>query len=178
MQSFWKLGQSDRAGSDLKRLVKNCIAAYCHTNINGGVGFTENNQFSYMYRINIHIYNNLSYRNDNGFMNDNAAQTPIPDGQNWYRNNIAYANNTNIVFRGAYYHDHNTWDSNVSFSDADFISLDTAGMSGPRKSDGSLPDINFGKLVSTSDLIDKGVDVGLPYNGTAPDLGWAEYAPK
>ncbi len=41
----------------------------------------------------------------------------------------------------------------------------------PRKPDFSLPDITFGHLVQGSDLIDKGVNVGLPYSGSAPDLG-------
>jgi len=40
-----------------------------------------------------------------------------------------------------------------------------------RKSDGSLPDIDFFKLVSGSDLRNAGIDLGLPYNGSAPDLG-------
>ena len=31
------------------------------------------------------------------------------------------------------------------------------------------------KLVAGSDLIDKGIDVGLPFNGSAPDLGAFEY---
>jgi hypothetical protein len=173
----WKMGQSDRAGTDLKRVVRNCIAAYCYCLVNagGGLGFTENTYFSYMYRINIHVYNNLSYHNGYGFSNGNSLHTPTPDGQNWYRNNIAYQNTLNTGFDGVYYHDHNTWDSNVSLSDADFISLDTTGMSGPRQSDGSLPDITFGKLAAGSDLIDAGTPVGLLFNGTAPDLGWSEY---
>jgi hypothetical protein len=33
------------------------------------------------------------------------------------------------------------------------------------------------KLQSDSDLIDKGVDVGLPFNGSAPDLGAFETTP-
>jgi len=41
----------------------------------------------------------------------------------------------------------------------------------PRKVDGSLPDITFGHLKAGSDLIDKGINVGLPYSGSAPDLG-------
>jgi len=45
----------------------------------------------------------------------------------------------------------------------------------PRKADGSLPDVNFFHLNSSSKLIDKGVNVGLPFNGTAPDLGAFEY---
>src|SRR3954470_8566421 len=45
---------------------------------------------------------------------------------------------------------------------------------GPRQADGSLPAIDFLKLAPGSHLIDAGVNVGLPYNGLAPDLGWFE----
>jgi len=48
-------------------------------------------------------------------------------------------------------------------------------LSSPRNSDGSLPNIDFMKLVSGSDLIDKGIDVELPFNGIAPDLGAFEF---
>ena len=37
--------------------------------------------------------------------------------------------------------------------------------------DPSLPSIDYFKLVAGSDLRNVGVNVGLPYNGTAPDLG-------
>ena len=46
---------------------------------------------------------------------------------------------------------------------------------GLRKADGSLPDINFMHLAAGSDLIDGGTYVGLPYHGSAPDLGYFEY---
>jgi Right handed beta helix region len=46
----------------------------------------------------------------------------------------------------------------------------------PRRADGGLPDIDFMRLVAGSHLIDAGVDVGLPYNGSAPDLGYFETA--
>ena len=45
----------------------------------------------------------------------------------------------------------------------------------PRNADGSLPTINFLKLAAGSDLIDKGVNVGIAYTGIAPDLGAYEY---
>jgi 3D (Asp-Asp-Asp) domain-containing protein len=48
---------------------------------------------------------------------------------------------------------------------------------GPRKADGSLPDIDFMRLATGSHLIDAGVDVGLPFNATAPDLGYFESVP-
>ena len=46
-----------------------------------------------------------------------------------------------------------------------------AGMLGPRQSDGSLPDLDFLKLTENSQMIEKGIDVGLSYTGLAPDLG-------
>lgn len=46
---------------------------------------------------------------------------------------------------------------------------------GARQPDGSLPEITFMKLADTSDLIDGGTDVGLSFNGDAPDLGCFEY---
>lgn len=45
---------------------------------------------------------------------------------------------------------------------------------GPRQADGSLPAIDFLRLAAGSHLIDSGVDVGLSFNGLAPDLGWFE----
>ena len=53
--------------------------------------------------------------------------------------------------------------------------MDTAGVFGPRKADGSLPDVKFMHLSADSKLIDKGKDVGLPFAGSAPDLGAFEY---
>lgn len=63
----------------------------------------------------------------------------------------------------------------IVVTDADFVSVDSTGISGPRKADGSLPDINFLKLAQGSSLIDAGVNIGLAYNGAAPDIGYQEY---
>jgi hypothetical protein len=54
---------------------------------------------------------------------------------------------------------------------ADFQSVDTTGVRGPRKPDGSLPDVSFLHLAAGSPLIDAGTDIGLSYAGAAPDLG-------
>jgi hypothetical protein len=69
----------------------------------------------------------------------------------------------------------NSWNLSVTVSAADFVSTDTAGVAGPRNADGSLPNIGFMKLRADSDLIDKGADIGLVYNGAAPDLGAFEH---
>jgi hypothetical protein len=89
--------------------------------------------------------------------------------------------------------DHNNWihqegspywsfNPSVSVSQADFVSLPTDAsdcidiLSAPRKADGSLPDIGgYFHLASGSDLINAGVDVSLPYSGSAPDIGTFEY---
>jgi len=47
----------------------------------------------------------------------------------------------------------------------------------PRLADGSLPPLDFLRLAEGSHLIDAGTDVGLPFSGLAPDLGWFESVP-
>ena len=59
----------------------------------------------------------------------------------------------------------------VTVNDDDFLSVSPAGVDGPRQPDGSLPELDYLRLVPGSDLIDAGVDVGLPYDGSAPDMG-------
>src|SRR5207302_480213 len=51
-----------------------------------------------------------------------------------------------------------------------------AGCTGARDADGSMPAAcTFMQLKAGSPLIDKGVNVQLPYVGSAPDLGAYEY---
>jgi hypothetical protein len=64
----------------------------------------------------------------------------------------------------------------VTADSSDFTDLSEAAASAPRQADGSLP-FGFARLVSGSDLIDKGLNVGVPYNGAAPDLGAFEVSP-
>jgi len=65
----------------------------------------------------------------------------------------------------------NSWQNGLSASASDFVSIDRAALKGPRKADGSLPDIEYLKLAPGSPLRNAGVDVGLPFNGSAPDIG-------
>jgi hypothetical protein len=55
------------------------------------------------------------------------------------------------------------------------VSVDTTGIRGARYSDGSLPTLTYLRLKTGSDLIDVGVNIGIAYNGPAPDLGAFEY---
>lgn len=84
--------------------------------------------------------------------------------------------------------ENNTWNLKLNLTEDDFESLDDpsmtvtgkdlsqiAGMLGPRKADGSLPDVDFLKLKKGSRAMDKGEKIGLPFAGDAPDLGAFEY---
>jgi len=71
----------------------------------------------------------------------------------------------------------NSWTLHLTPTAADFISVDTSLALAPRQADGSLPDNGLFRLKATSQFIDKGVDVGLSYSGSAPDMGAFEYKP-
>lgn len=65
----------------------------------------------------------------------------------------------------------NSWRSPFVVTAEDFLRSDPASAAAPRQADGSLPVIEFMHLAAGSDLIDAGVDLGIPFNGKAPDLG-------
>jgi hypothetical protein len=69
---------------------------------------------------------------------------------------------------------HNSFSAgmNLSLGAGDFESaLETVLMAGKRQADGGLPQIGFMRPKTDADQVDKGVDVGLPFGRTAPDLG-------
>jgi hypothetical protein len=114
------------------------------------------------------FYNNLAFKNGTwGF------SFYFYDLEDTLRNNISYRNRDGQIENQGVnrIHDHNSWDTRVRLSDADFVSLDVTQLAGARKSDGSLPAIRCFELTATSDLIDAGTDVGLPFSGKAPDIG-------
>jgi hypothetical protein len=66
----------------------------------------------------------------------------------------------------------NSWNlENLTLTADDFVSIVPEGVDGPRKPDGSLPDIGFMRPKPESRLIDAGISVELPFKGRAPDLG-------
>lgn len=124
-------------------------------------GYDQNNN-----RGSMTIYNCTAYRNGTNysipsFVNSGEVATII----NCVALGTAGTLNANVIQQT------NSWHTPFVVTNDDFISIDTTGVRGPRKSDGSLPDITFLHLAQGSDLIDAGTDVGLPFNGSAPDLG-------
>jgi hypothetical protein len=67
-----------------------------------------------------------------------------------------------------------TWTLGISVDTTMFVTVAESAAQEPRQADGGLP-TRFARLVSGSKLLDKGKDIGLPFTGTAPDLGAYEY---
>lgn len=149
-----------------RHMVRNSIAF-----LNKAAGFYQNHQ-----PIGNYFYNNTAYRNGVGFNMLGYDLSRRADAvMGIYRNNIAFmgtATSNGIGADAA----NNSWDfPGLTVTAADFESVDTAGVFGPRKPDGSLPDLRFLRLSGNSPLIDKGKDVGNPFQGAAPDLGAFEH---
>jgi hypothetical protein len=130
-------------------------------------------------------FNNTSY--DNGTQYNMWASTWDEDGNRTdgviltgdkvhvMRNNIGHPNDNAYIEGYGVDSQFNSWDLGLTPSDDDFLSVSDAGFMGPRNADGSLPILDFMKLREGSQMIDKGADVSIPYNGAAPDLGAYEH---
>ncbi|HMC01662.1 MAG TPA: Ig-like domain-containing protein [Flavobacteriaceae bacterium] len=152
-------------GSDNKDLKHNSIYTNCIAVGNGFDGFDHNSN-----RGDVTIYNCSAY--DNGknysFSTTNPLNQLIIKNSNTFGSfGTTNADNTDIT--------NNSWQDGIIADENDFESIDYSQLLAPRKVDGSLPDVTFFHLKAGSDLIDSGVDVGLPFNGSAPDLGAFEY---
>src|SRR3989304_939069 len=146
-------------GSDDKMLMHNVTLRNCLAFDNRERGFDQNNN-----RGSMTLYNCTAYRNGSNYyvsLAGNKAATIVNCIALGYQGPLG----TFVIQQT------NSWQSPFTVANDDFISIDTSGVRDPRKTDGSLPDINFLHLASGSDLINTGTDIGLPYIGNAPDLG-------
>ncbi|WP_421876786.1 Ig-like domain-containing protein [Marinoscillum sp.] len=153
-------------GSDDKLLKHNGIFTNCIATGNVVDGFDHNSN-----RGDVTLYNCAAH--DNG--------RNINFGSGNIANSLTIKNTISIGGGGDSYQatttdiTNNSWQNGQSATASDFISLDYELLKQSRKADGSLPDIDYLQLVSGSDLIDAGVDVGLDFQGSAPDIGVFEY---
>jgi hypothetical protein len=145
-------------------ILKNCLSFS-----NKAEGFDQNHNKGSMT-----LYNCTAFSNGNGSSTNNfEISEALSSGYT--------ATVTNCVSLSGAIHlayatqKTNSWQSPFVCTSADFVSIDPCSAYGARKADGSLPDINFMHLATGSDLINGGTYVGLPYHGSAPDLGYFEY---
>lgn len=152
-------------GSDNKQLKHNALYVRCLAIGNAADGFDHNSN-----RGEVTLLNCAAY--DNGrnieFSQTNALQKLT------IKNCVVLGplGKVNAVEEDI---SNNSWMNGFSATEEDFQSLDISQLIAPRKADGSLPDIAFMHLAPDGNLIDKGVDVGLPFNGKGPDIGAFEF---
>jgi hypothetical protein len=126
-------------------------------------------------------FNNSAFRNGSNFnllgrLADNA--TDVDGYGHKLRNNLSYkprggAGKADLVRLDRAKSDaaNNSFDLGLKLADADFVSLDEVELVKPRQPDGGLPAIGFMRPAAGGAMIDRGVDVGRPFRGAAPDLG-------
>lgn len=155
----FKLGPEGSASlhNTLQRRYDHCFAFE-----NSGSGFDQNNG-----DMQYQMYNNSSFKNGSyGYMFDYISPAPTQD----FKNNLSFldvsprrGNETTGSF--------NSWNLSGSLTSSDFLSISSTGVDGPRQADGSLPRLNFLRPSSTSRILNAGTNVGLPYSGSAPEIG-------
>jgi hypothetical protein len=182
----FKLASSDLLTAS-KRQFKNLITA---SNLH--FGLSTANLVDSLYGPFGEYYNIFSYSNEMSILEGQGLWNGTEGGygHHIYRNILSYnfSSAYHALFLADYAEgqlefDHSNWTRKVGWpyweiaitvTDADFISLNTLQLDDARKTDGSLPDITFGRLVGNSDLIGVGADIGMT---AIPDIGidWAYY---
>ena len=156
----FKLGEMLSAQySDTLRTVTNCVAYK-----NRSFGFAENDL-----RAKSIMYNNTSARSGTygywfGVWQAAAVAT--------LKNNLSFSESNQfgaqVIFQT------NSWNVG-SVNNTDFVSLDSTQLYASRQSNYNLPNLTFLNLTEISALRDAGTNVGLPFNGSNPDIGAFEY---
>lgn len=135
-----------------------------------------------------YFYNNTAYRNSTNYnmLSQKVIKSPstgkdtsvdCPGFNHVLHNNLSFRTNKDTINLGSCNITQNSFTpgSGVSVDATDFLSTDEALLVAPRGTDGSLPENSFLRLKSSSDLINKGMNLGFPFSGSTPDFGAFEY---
>lgn len=186
----FKIGSSK---TGIRHIVRNCVAwknrssGFYANHSSGGNTWYNNTSFQNGTQYNM-LASTWSEPNGRGTRTDGVTLTG--DKRHIMRNNIAYPEKNSYIDGYGVDAEFNSWDLGITPSSDDFRTItdpsltvtgqaldDISPMFGPRKEDGSLPDVDFLQLASGSAMIDKGTDVKLSFTGEAPDLGADEFEP-
>ena len=171
-------------GSVNKNEAHNFVVTRCMSFYNKAKGFDQNNNAGSMY-----LYNNTSYKNGDLDFGLNSSGVTYATSAVTVVENCTCTSGKGTAFKtGA------TLSNNIfTAATTNFQSIDTTGISGPRRVDGSLPTLSFMHLVAGSSLIDAGTilpnvsyhdttnwpifmdSLGIPFYGAKPDIGCFEF---
>lgn len=146
--------------------ANNATAHHCISVGNLVKGFDQNHNNGIMTISNCTSYNN----NPNYGYNDNSYGTLI------IKNCASLSSKSSISLTcKSVTQAYNSWNTGFTCVTSDFVSLDDTQMLNARQANGSLPEITFLHLTGTSNLLNKGTNLGYTFSGSAPDLGAFEY---
>lgn len=160
----WNYGDFSGNGNGFKvggnAVVARNVVTHSIAFDNPGKGFDQNNNAG-----GVTLFNNTGYSNGTNF----GFGNPVSSGETHVlRNNISLDGAVSVSNATQ---SHNSWSSGFSVSANDFVSLEVSTATAPRNPDGSLPASTLFRLEPESALNHAGVDVGLPFEGNAPNLG-------
>lgn len=164
-----KLGGNGTGGdSKGQHVVLRCVAF--NNRFKSLKGFDQNS-----HKGGVILKNCTAWNNGYNFMFEDDAS----GSTNEFYNNVSFSPKSGAgwEFSGGAILKSNSWNlSAVTAMAADFVDTTEVGAAAARQEDGTLPDNGFARLAKGSDLVDKGLDVGLPYAGSSPDLGAFEFS--
>ena len=152
-------------GSDDKTLKRNFTLKNCLAFKNKAKGFDQNNNKGSMILYNCTGHNNV--------VADYRINQVLASGKVLILKNCIDLGKVAEIGSFAE-QEKNSWLAPFVVTEDDFISINESAAYGARKTNGDLPDIEYMHLAPGSDMIDAGVNVGLPFSGNAPDLGCFE----
>ncbi len=149
-----------------RHVVRQCIAVKNKAN-----GFYGNHHIGGSDWLNNTAFANGCNFNFLSRLADNV--TDVAGYGHFLRNNLSHASRRLATELDSSKSDvlHNSFTEEMLVTDADFESLDSSQLTLPRQPDGSLPEISFLHLAQDSQLVDRGMDVELPFTGKSPDYG-------
>jgi len=172
------------AVSGLPNPIPSNTVQFCMAYRNKANGFYSNHHVT----TGNSFYNNTSYRNSTNFnmLSQKIMKSPYsgadtsvdcPGYNHVLHNNVSFRTSRDTLNLGSCNFTYNSFTpgSGVLVDATDFMSTDEALLIAPRGLDGSLPINDFLRLKSTSDLINKGMNLGFAFSGSAPDFGAFEY---
>lgn len=178
-------GQAPKVAS-LPNPIPAYTVKFCMAYRNKASGFYANHHVE----TGSYWYNNSAYRNSTNFnmlsqmitkstKTGNDTTIDCAGIRHILKNNLSlkYSSQRDTLNLGTSTNQFNSFTPGmgVTVSTDDFLSIDEALLISPRQADGSLPKVNFMRLKQGSDLINKGVNLGFPYFGAAPDFGAFEF---
>lgn len=172
----FKSGGYGVSGNSYPTPVPRHVTRFCLSVRNRATGFDANHHTG-----GLDWFDNTAYRNGVNFdmlcnLDAKGYSNDVPGFDHVMKNNVGYFGGSEVINLGPSNDvSFNYFTLPVTVTAADFMTLDESLLTAPRQPNGDLPYVAFAQLVSGSDLVNAGTNVGVAFAGAAPDLGIFEY---